>query len=96
MAKDNSITSAGAGDDSQQKAEVTSESQHSIKPIVVGLPSSTDDYQKRFDEKVNDVLAVLECLTTQKAKAVLESAIYRLPAHSCVQSPQALRLVQPN
>ena len=44
MVNADSVPSAGAGDDSQQKAEVTSESQHSIKPNVVGLPSSTDEY----------------------------------------------------
>ena len=52
---------------------------------------ATEEYQKIFDEKVNAVLKVLEGLNSQYAKSILEAAIYRLPAHSCVQLPQALQ-----
>ena len=57
---------------------------------------STEEYQKKFDEKVNAVLVVLEGMPTDKAKSILEAAIYQLPAHSCVQSHQALQSIQTN
>jgi hypothetical protein len=57
---------------------------------------SAEDYQKKFDERVEAVLSALEGLSIQKSQSILEAAIYRLPAHSCVQSLEALQLGQPN
>lgn len=47
--------------------------------------ATPEEYQKKFDEKVNEVLSVIEGLTAQESKVILESAICRLPAHSYVQ-----------
>jgi len=57
---------------------------------------SAEEYQKKFDERVEAVLSALEGLSTQKSQSILEAAIYRIPARSCVQSPQALQSIQPN
>lgn len=63
MQKADSNSSAGAGDDSQQKAEVTSASQHSIKPLVVGLPSLSDNIVKLKSAIRSDEI-IQECLST--------------------------------
>jgi hypothetical protein len=54
------------------------------------------DWQKEFDKKINAVLSNLEGLSVQHSQRILESAIFRLSAHSYIQLPEAEQLNQPN
>lgn len=47
--------------------------------------AAPENYQEKFDEKVNAILKVLDGLSSQYAKSLLESAISRLPGQSYVQ-----------
>jgi hypothetical protein len=73
MQKADSIPSAGATADSEQKDEVSTSCQHSIKPHVVGSqsPSNTDLKQKTID-----VINIVNGLTPTEIERVLEDVKY--------------------
>ncbi|HET9057301.1 MAG TPA: hypothetical protein VFN30_10705 [Chitinophagaceae bacterium] len=80
--KDDSVTSAGANADSEQKAENTFRSSHDTKPNVVGLPSSINDIwshpmnkdvPQKHKQFFNTVKSYLDsCPTNESGKQVID------------------------
>jgi hypothetical protein len=51
-----------------------------------GIELTPEQYQKKTNDKVNEVLTLLSGLTIAQSTTILEATISQLPYRSCVQS----------